>query len=164
MRYITLITGLILAFVVNADLFNIYVTLSDSPATRDKIVAQSDNFNNEMQTLLEKIEEKKDTGLENIEKEVGEAKKEVTTLLGHIENSGILLGWTTAKFNSAINGFWSFISKFIGLLLAGILISFGAPFWHDFIGTFTGLKNTLRAKKAEGPGTKPPSQSNPILS
>ena len=39
MRYITLITGLILAFVVNADLFNIYVTLSDSPATRDKIVA-----------------------------------------------------------------------------------------------------------------------------
>lgn len=31
----------------------------------------------------------------------------------------------------------------------GFLNSFVSPFWHDFIGTFTWLRKTLRGKKEE---------------
>jgi hypothetical protein len=84
-------------------------------------------------------------------KEFDEEIDKVKGVLNTIESSGIVLGWTTQKFKEL--GILSGIYKFIGLCIAGLLISFGAPFWHDFIGTFTGLRKTLRGKKEEKKNT-----------
>ncbi len=56
---------------------------------------------------------------------------------------------TNEKFWDALHDVGAGFYKFIGLIISGLLISFGAPFWHDFIGTFTGLRKTLRGKKEE---------------
>jgi hypothetical protein len=163
LRYWTLGFGIVLAFFVNADLFGIYNSLSKSPIMREKLVTQSEDIKLEMNKLLEKIKNDEGKETEGIQKELDHANTTVTSLLGKVESTGIVLGWTDAKIESACSSFGSVVYKLIGLLLAGLLISFGAPFWHDFIGTFTGLRKTLRGKK-DGSGennASPP--ANPLL-
>ncbi len=149
LRYWTLGFGIVLAFFVNADLFGIYNSLSKSPIMREKLVTQSEDIKLEMNKLLEKIKKDEGKETEGIQKELDHANTTVTSLVGKVESTGIVLGWTDAKIESACSSFGSVVYKLIGLLLAGLLISFGAPFWHDFIGTFTGLRKTLRGKKEE---------------
>ncbi len=149
LRLFTLFTGMALAFIVNADFFGIYNSLSKSPVIRDKLVAQSETIELEMKKLSEKIEKNAGENVKKIQKELDSANDTVTSLLGRVESTGIVLGWTDEKMSKACSGLGSFVYKLIGLLIAGLLISFGAPFWHDFIGTFTGLRKTLRGKKAE---------------
>jgi len=163
LRYLTLIVGILLAFVINADLFGIYIILSNNPIMRKEIVTQSEKINKEMEELFEKIRNDAGEGVESIQKEIDKAKTEVTDLIGKVESAGIVLGWTKAKFWSAFSSPGSFFYKLIGLLLAGFLISFGAPFWHDFIGTFTGLRKILKGTKGGNAGTKSSFRPNPLL-
>jgi hypothetical protein len=39
------------------------------------------------------------------------------------------------------------VKKIIGLIVSGLLISFGAPFWHDLLSSVTSLKRMLREKR-----------------
>ena len=83
--------------------------------------------------------------MSKFEPEIEEIKTKIEDLTSNITNAGLQLGWTKKEFGKL--GVLSGIYKLTGLLLSGLLISFGAPFWHDFIGTFTGLRKTLRGKK-----------------
>jgi hypothetical protein len=40
----------------------------------------------------------------------------------------------------------AFFKKVFGLFISGLLISFGAPFWHDFLGAITGVRRLLVGK------------------
>ncbi|MBC8551771.1 MAG: hypothetical protein H8D23_19155 [Candidatus Brocadiales bacterium] len=151
-RYWNLGIGILLAFIVNADLFDIYNSLSRSPAMRQGILKQSENIESRMKVLSEKIKNNAGKNVGDIQTEIDNANATVTSLLGEVESAGIVLGWTDEKYSKACKDPGSFIYKLIGLLVAGLLISFGAPFWHDFIGTFTGLRKTLRGKKEEKNG------------
>ena len=160
-RYWNLGFGILLAFIVNADLFGIYNTLSRSPAMRQGIIEQSDNIESRMRVLSEKISNNTEANREintndinDLKNEFNEANDTVTTLLGEIESAGLVLGWTDEKYLKACKSPGSIIYKLIGLLIAGLLISFGAPFWHDFIGTFTGLRKILRGNKKENVGER----------
>ncbi len=146
-RYWNLGFGILLAFFVNADLFGIYNSLSRSPAMRQGIFAQTENIESEMKELSEKIKKNAGENVKDIQTELDEANATVTSLLGEVESTGIVLGWTNEKISKACSNFNSIVYKLIGLLIAGLLISFGAPFWHDFIGTFMGLRKTLTGKK-----------------
>ncbi len=147
-RYRALYFGIALAFFVNADFFGIYNSLSKSPATRAQLVAQSDNIRTRMDDISKQIEESEGEKIKD-KKEVVDEINNIKTILGGIETAGLELGWTEDKLYEVFQGWWHGIYKFIGLIISGLLISFGAPFWHDFIGTFTGLRKTLRGKKEE---------------
>jgi hypothetical protein len=146
LRYRALYFGIALAFIINADLFGIYNSLSKNPGIRDKLVVQSDDIRLKMEKISNQIAQAKDNGFKN-KKELEDEIDKVYDVLENIESSGIVLGWTKQKFKEL--GILSGIYKIIGLLISGLLISFGAPFWHDFIGTFTGLRKTLIGKKEE---------------
>ncbi len=42
---------------------------------------------------------------------------------------------------------WKCLGDYVGLCFARLLIGFGAPFWHDFIGKLTEIRKTLMGKK-----------------
>lgn len=171
-RYRALYFGLALAFVVNADFFYIYSSLSKNSIIREELVARSDVINAQVELVSKQIELSEKKSISEIKPEFDEAKKNITDLTTTITDAGLELGWTSDKFSKIFKNkahksskeVWAAaVYKFIGLLIAGLLISFGAPFWHDFIGTFTGLRKTLRGKK-EGSGennTSPP--ANPLI-
>ena len=178
-RYRALYFGIALAFCVNADFFGIYNSLSKSPAIRAQLVAQTDIISAKMEDLDKQIRE---SGAEKIENKE-EIKDEITKIkatLDNIKNTGLELGWTKKEFGRVFKytneegeegreeGGWtsvgtSIVYKLIGLLVAGLLISFGAPFWHDFIGTFTGLRKTLRGKKEGSGESNTTTPENPLM-
>ena len=71
-----------------------------------------------------------------------------TTLTKSFEEAGLQLGWTRYRFCDAFKGIGSFLNKLIGLFISDLLISFGAPFWHDFLTVFVGIRKTLRGREA----------------
>ena len=51
------------------------------------------------------------------------------------------------SLHDAFKDIGPFLNKLIGLFISGLLISFGAPFWHDFLSAFVGIKKTLRGRE-----------------
>ncbi len=149
LRYRALYFGIALAFIINADFFYIYSTLSKNSIIREELVARSAVINAQVELVSKQIELSEKKSIAKLEPEFDEAKKNIKGLTKNITDAGLQLGWTDGKITEACSSFGSVIYKLIGLLMAGLLISFGAPFWHDFIGTFTGLRKTLRGNKEE---------------
>ena len=61
-------------------------------------------------------------------------------------------GWDWEKLGAfgskltALETLPSFFKGLVGFLVSGLLISFGAPFWHDVLSTFTGVSRKLRGR------------------
>ncbi len=168
LRTFTLYSGLALALIINANFFEIFSTISNNSLVRDKLVAQADVVHSQFELVSQHIALKEKEEIKSIKKEMKDAEKYIADLTGKIEDSGISLGWTVNDFeqiytnakenvektkfksSSLLVGIYMLLdvlSKLIGLCIAGLLIGFGAPFWHDFIGTFTGIRKTLMGKK-----------------
>ncbi len=138
LRYFTLISGLILAFIINADFFEIYNSISQDIVVREKIIAKAEALDIHWAEInSEKIPDK----------ELEEEINRVEMLINDVTTAGIHLGWSDYKpkesGDSTIKLVLEIVMKIIGIGLSGLLISFGAPFWHDFLSSFTGIKNKL---------------------
>ncbi len=162
-RYRALYFGIALAFVVNADFFYIYSSLSKNSIIREELIARSDVINAQVELVSKQIELSEKKTISEIKPEFDEAKKNIKDLTTNITNAGLQLGWADGKIREACSSFGPFVYKLIGLLIAGLLISFGAPFWHDFIGTFTGLRKTLRGKKESSGENNTSPTANPLM-
>lgn len=137
--------------------------MSKNSLVRDEVIARSDAINAQIDLVSKQIELGETKEILDIKEEMGLASNNISDLIGNIEDAGLELGWTVKKYNNLFHnegyksaaGAWvASVCKFIGLCIAGLLISFGAPFWHDFVGTFTGLRKTLTGEKGgNGGGT-----------
>ena len=154
-RYRALYFGLALAFVINADFLGIYNSLSNNSLVREKLVAQAGVIDTQMKQFSNQISLDEEKVVTNLTNEVKEVQANISMLRNEIETAGFQLGWGNKNKNKKVDEdrdksiVLCVIYKIIGLCISGLLISFGAPFWHEFIGTFTGLRKTLRKKKEE---------------
>ena len=126
-RHQTLIWGLVLAVLINADFLDMYGSLAKNSLIRGKLVAQAQVIDRQMQLMSEQIEQK--------------------------EGEEIKLG-------AVFQGWGAFFNKLLGLFISGLLISFGAPFWHDLLSSFSGLKKVLQERERRKPGVPPPPPSS----
>jgi hypothetical protein len=143
LRYFTLIIGLLLVVCINADFFDIYSSISKSSIEREKLITQAEIISAKVLQIDTKLTSK---GEEVVKKEIQEAKQDIAALTKTFKESGLLLGWTKNKFSNAVENIGTILNKLIGLFISGLLISFGAPFWHDFLSAFVGIKKTLRGR------------------
>ena len=144
LRYITMIFGLLLAVLINADFFVIYGSLSMDATSREKLIAEARIINVQVSAIDKKLASK-GAGVD-VKKEIQEAKQDIANLTNNLKYAGLLLGWTRNEFYEAFKDIGSSLNKLLGLFISGLLISFGAPFWHDFLGSFAGIRKTLRAE------------------
>ena len=143
----TLIWGLVLAVFINADFFDIYSSLSKNSLVRGKLVAQVEVIDRQMELMSEQIEQKEGEEINRLQPLITETKKNLSNLTGELDKAGLSLGWTKEKFSQAFEGLGAFVNKLLGLFVSGLLISFGAPFWHDLLSAFTGLRRRLRKRE-----------------
>ncbi len=153
LRVITFVFGFILAIAINADFFSIYATLSTNAVSRQKIITSAEKIRTEVEILNAKIERNQNEEIEDINQEIRNAEKNISNLTTEITESGILLGWTKQKFSNAFHSRGSGINKVLGLLLSGLLISFGAPFWNDFLSSFMSARKLLYGGEKEKPAS-----------
>jgi hypothetical protein len=159
-RHQTLIWGLVLAILINADFLDLYGSLAKNSLIRGELVAQAQVIDRQMQLMGEQIEQKEGQEIKRMQPLFKEARKNVSELSESFENAGLSLGWTKGKLSAVFTGWAAFFNKLLGIFIAGLLISFGAPFWHDLLSSLSGLKKILQEKERRKAGVLPPPASN----
>ncbi len=96
--------------------------------------------------MSKKSEMKEPQNKKNRESKKGETEK--------IEKSKIQEG------NPVSRDIFSFLKKMLGIIISGLLISFGAPFWHEFLRSFTGIRNMLRGGGRQKQASSSPSPAH----
>jgi len=151
-RHQTLIWGLVLAVVINADFLDLYGSLAKNSLIRGKLVAQAQVIDRQMQLMSEQIEQKEGEEIKRVQPLFKEAQKNLSELSKSFEKAGLSLGWTKEQLLAVFTGWGAFFNKLLGLFISGLLISFGAPFWHDLLSSLSGLKKILQEKERRKPG------------
>ncbi len=151
LRKYTLIFGLIFALLINADFFQIYSSFSRSSLARGTLAAQAEMISGQMNLISSQIDRKVKEGITELEEFKNETKETVETFTDTISDAELRLGWKTEDFesdpeNTGFEIFCLFLKKLLGIVISGLLISFGAPFWHDFLGSVVGVNKILRSK------------------
>jgi hypothetical protein len=160
-RHQTLIWGLVLAVLINADFLDLYGSLAKNSLIRGKLVAQAQVIDRQMQLMSEQIEQKEGEEITRVKPLFKEAQANLSELSESFEKAGLSLGWTKEKLSTAFTGWGAFFNKLLGLFISGLLISFGAPFWHDLLSSFSGLRKILQEKERRKPAVPSPPAGTP---
>ena len=162
LRHYTLISGLALAVFINADFFEVYDSMSKNSSARNKLVVQAELISTHVSKMAAQLKEKEEKERGRVTEEIQEVKKNIGELSKDLEEAGLQLGWTQEAFDRAFRGVGPIVNKLLGLFVSALLISFGAPFWHDFVGSFAGLRRKLKGtEERKGSGPSPPQFLNP---
>ncbi len=123
--------GFVLAAIFNADTIKIYQSLSANSTLRQDFVA-----------MAEKTVAKTDSvPAMNLDKSLEQATgdfKNLTKVYTEVVQSPLGLGWTESQGGGNLP-FW--LIKILGLLLTGIAVTFGAPFWFEVLKKLIAVKN-----------------------
>lgn len=74
---------------------------------------------------------------ESLERARAEFNRDVETFLADV-NFGVGRIWRTG--DDAVDDPWSFVIEFLGAALTGLLVSVGAPYWHDVLNSVSALR------------------------
>lgn len=176
LRKFTLISGLVLVVLINADFFEIYSSLSKQSFAREKLVAQAELINTQASRMTTQLEGKTEKEIVKVKQEIQGAVENITELTNRLEGAGLQFGWTWEKARDLfglpeekgadvksnivspteqkkipdsnevgpLTVFFRVLAKLIGFSISALLISFGAPFWHDFLSSFGGISRKLK--------------------
>jgi hypothetical protein len=141
MKNITLIVGLVLCLGLNINAFTIWDTLYNNSEVRAKFAAEGyvdtyAKFNEQIEELDGDISKAKD---EQGKKALEEQREALAKQLGHLRGE---IGFGMGKVWQADGLDWwpDFPYEFLGSLLTGILVSIGAPYWHELLRALARLR------------------------
>jgi hypothetical protein len=160
-RHQTLIWGLVLAVLINADFLDMYSSLAKNSLVRGKLSAQAEVIDRQMQLMSEQIEQKEGEEIKRVRPLFKEAQANLSELAESFEKAGLSLGWTKEKLSAVFKEWGVFFNKLLGLFISGLLISFGAPFWHDLLSSLSGLRRMLQERERRKPAVPSPPASGP---
>ncbi|UCG66900.1 MAG: hypothetical protein JSW12_07860 [Deltaproteobacteria bacterium] len=160
-RHQTLIWGLVLAVLINGDFLDMYSSLAKNSLVRGKLAAQAEVIDRQMQLMSEQIEQKEGEEIKRVRPLFKEAQANLSELAESFEKAGLSLAWTKEKLLAVFKGWGVFFNKLLGLFISGLLISFGAPFWHDLLSSFSGLRRMLQEKEKRKPVVPSPPAASP---
>lgn len=170
-QIILLIIGFVMAVVLNADSINIGKALFQDDALRRSIVDQAEKFGplptptpqaSPAETDQAKIEAAKEAAKE---KAVADAKQRVKEVRAQLDMTGLPLGWVPTQkdpqgkitnlddlrrrpmWGKGITEWQLWLIKLAGLLLTGLAISQGAPFWFDVLNKFMVIRSTVKPRE-----------------
>ena len=129
---IALMLGLGVCLFLNINAFSIWQTLYTDQQIRTKF--SSDNYVSSALNMLDKYEKEIEKGTENnltraeLEEQRDDLRKKVFDFQEEV-NFGVGRIWRETKLPWWPDLFY----EFLGSLLTGILVSIGAPYWHDLL-------------------------------
>lgn len=145
-RVSTFIWGLVLALFINADFFYIFDSLSKHTLTREKLAAQVELINDQASVMITHMEMKQEEETGEFKDEVQHVANDIKNFTGKFDEAGLKLGWTRKKIEESVSPD-NLFNKVLGIFISGLLISFGAPFWHDMLCAMSGINKILREKR-----------------
>jgi hypothetical protein len=147
MRTWSFVIGLMVAIVLNANLFSIYRKLATDDVSRARVIAAQQRIVDEYEAKKKEAAKKNDevtlTGLRNdLTKDLEKQTAEYSA-------------FDFEPFNAHDFGDHP-VSSLFGWLAMALLLTLGAPFWHDVLQSLFGVKNLLEKRS----GTKSSEQKS----
>ncbi len=160
-RVWSFVSAFLLAFAMNASFFDIYEKISTNPVFRERLVTSVESIKDKLSEIDEDIERLGEIDDKTALKDLARAKDKIVKITNSLPDKSKLFGWEEGELiqveNKKIQIHISF-NKLFGFCISAFLMSFGAPFWHDYLKTFVNIKKTLvRRKEQENPASQVPS-------
>jgi len=145
-RIWTFVSAFILAIIMNASFFDIYKSISVDSTLRTQLVSGHTEITNEMKNLEKYISRLEQDDIEDIQKELSQAKEKMASITNLIPDGKQLFGWENGEFTRFIyfdEDTNIVFNKWIGFLISALLMSFGAPFWHDYLNGIIDVRKAI---------------------
>jgi len=172
-RLLSTLIAVLLAFSVNLDALTVFKEFLADKGMRQVLIEKGNDVVKGLQQMEETIPAAT-TGADESETDIQKdllAKAEgIQSSLDELKASGVPIGWQTAPWNtgafrekdSNLSRLPTLVGWFFSVLLGGLLVGLGGPFWYD---TFRKLSSIARVsvngKQVESPQpTKQPQESN----
>jgi hypothetical protein len=134
-RLLSVIVGFVLAFAINVNAIALFETFMKRPDIRDLVIAQGDRVAASYKALEGQVS---DASAQKAAAEASDAVKSLRTL-------GVPIGWNAQSAADFQQSFWM---SLLGLLLGGLLIGLGGPFWYKAVQALTGARSLARGKES----------------
>jgi len=131
---------------MNASFFDIYKSISVDSTLRTQLVSGHTEITNEMKNLEKYISRLEQDDIEDIQKELSQAKEKMASITNLIPDGKQLFGWENGEFTRFIyfdEDTNIVFNKWIGFLISALLMSFGAPFWHDYLNGIIDVRKAI---------------------
>ena len=150
-RLLSVIVGFVLAFAINVNAIALFETFMKRPDVRQAVIARGENVTKGYENLQKQVDtlnaSAQATTSEDARASVQRAADEAAAAVESLQSIGVPIGWTTdsiAEFRR------SRALTLVGLVLGGLLIGLGGPFWYKAVQTLTGVRAlSKRSDQAE---------------
>lgn len=144
--------GLTLATIFNADTIKIYKNISANATVQNFLVEMASNY----------AAKKDSMAGPNLNLSVEESIARMDSALQNVEalRSPLGLGWDVAAIQHSTPFDW--LIKIIGLILTGIAVTMGAPFWFDLLRKMLAIRSGGMEKQQEVSSSAPTPTSTPL--
>lgn len=163
MKTWSIVVGALVVIALNANVFTIYRNISKSDILRKSLVGAGGRIGSlqeEMAKQEKELENAKDADKPKLEKQIADNKQEIDKLVEMYSGFGFqplsikrLETWFAGAF-APIDRWWlvrrgNDFKTLAGWLVMTMLLSLGAPFWHDALQSLFGVKNLLQKKNEQ---------------
>ena len=173
-RLLSVIVGFVLAFAINVNALVLFDTFMKRPDVTQKVIEQGNQVTQRYDALQKQVDAAKTVTdsvpsgaggatapagasgvtqqqLQETRKSVQAAADQASAAIRELQVAGVPIGWTRARFEDSSKAPWTTL---LGLLLGGMLIGLGAPFWYKVVQALTPLRASARsAKESQAPPT-----------
>jgi hypothetical protein len=140
-RLLAVIVGFVLAFAINVNAIALFETFMKRPDVTRAVIARVESVTKSYENLQKHVdvlnESAQDAPNDAARASVQRAADEAAAAVDSLQSVGVPIGWNTqsvAEFRR------SSAMSLLGLLLGGLLIGLGGPFWYKAVQTLTGVR------------------------
>jgi hypothetical protein len=154
-RLLSVIVGFVLAFAINVNALALFETFMKRPDVTQAVIARGESATKSYENLQKQVDtlnaSAQAASTDEARAAVQRAADEAAAAVDSLQSVGVPIGWNT---QSVADFRRSTPMSLLGLLLGGLLIGLGGPFWYKAVQTLTGVRSfTRRDKGSTEPAT-----------
>lgn len=179
-RASTMVISVLLALIVNLNAIALFDVLVTDKELREDWIKRGEETAELLQKKQQELElllqaPAQTGGKEQVAK-IESNIREIRDLVGQDKSKGVPMGWDLFpwhgedwKKNDFLDRVWLSVTWMFGVLLAGLLIGLGSPFWFDAFRKLTAITGLARGlltpvQKQKEPGQQPPAEPTGVKS
>jgi len=140
-RLLSVIVGFVLAFAINVNAIALFETFMKRPDVTQAVIARGESVTKSYENLQKQVDalnaSAQASSNEAARASVQRAADEAAAAVESLQSVGVPIGWNT---QSVADFRRTRLMSLLGLLLGGLLIGLGGPFWYKAVQTLTGVR------------------------
>jgi hypothetical protein len=175
-RLLSVIVGFVLAFAINVNALALFETFMRRPDVRQAVIERGSEVTKRYEELQKQVAAantaipaagaataappsggatEAQRQVEDARASVQRAADETSASVSELRTLGVPIGWTKAAVADSRS---QPARTLLGLILGGLLIGLGAPFWYKAVQALSGVRGAMRTTKDGPPSAAAPPQ------